>query len=222
MKKTQRMTTILALLAAVVCTPASADTARYEVSITNITRGQTFTPIMLATHKPGVRLFKLGQPASSELAIIAESGNPGPLMDALTATGKTVEVKNSGGLLAPGATITMMMEGENARYISMASMLIPTNDAFLALNAKRLPRGRHAVTYKVPAYDAGSEPNDELCVNIPGPVCGGAGLSADTYGEGYVHLHAGIHSQGDDINSLNASERDWNNPVAIVRIKRIQ
>lgn len=73
------------------------------------------------------------------------------------------------------------------------------------------------VSYESPAYDAGSEPNDEQCVNIPGPVCGGAGGSPDTGGEGYVHIHAGIHGIGD----LVAADRDWRNPVAKVVIKRV-
>ena len=194
----------------------------YEVTITNLTRGQTFTPILLATHKRGVSLFKLGAPASAELATIAESGNPGPLTDKLVATGKTSEVKNSGALLAPGKTVTMTITADKyTRRISMAAMLIPTNDAFVSLNGIRLPHGKHTVARLALAYDAGSEPNDELCINIPGPVCGGAGASPDASGEGFVHVHAGIHSSGDDVSVLNAAERDWRNPVALVKIKRI-
>lgn len=34
--------------------------------------------------------------------------------------------------------------------------------------------------------------NDEFCSNIPGPHCGGEGYSVND-GEGYVHIHAGIH-----------------------------
>src|SRR5918995_3954700 len=30
---------------------------RYAVTVTNITRGQTFTPIIVATHRAGIRLF---------------------------------------------------------------------------------------------------------------------------------------------------------------------
>ncbi len=29
----------------------------YEVIVTNMTRGQTFTPILVITHKEGVKLF---------------------------------------------------------------------------------------------------------------------------------------------------------------------
>ena len=191
----------------------------YEVSITNLTRGQTFTPILIATHKRGPSLYTLGAPASSELATIAESGNPGPLTALLEGTGKTSEVKNSGDLLEPGETVTMTINGKNAKYFSMAAMLIPTNDAFVALNGIRLPK--RSASHVAIAYDAGSEPNDELCENIPGPVCGGDGPSPEAGGEGYVHVHAGIHSAGDDVTVLNASKRDWRNPVALVKIKRI-
>jgi len=198
---------------------AFADGRSYEVSITNLTRGQTFTPLLIAAHKRGPSLYKLGSPASIELATIAESGNPAPLAALLKATGKTVVVKDSGALLAPGATVTMTFNAKGAKYFSMAAMLIPTNDAFVALNGIRLPS--RSSNHVAIAYDAGSEPNDELCANIPGPVCGGEGASPDAGGEGYVHVHAGIHSHGDDINLLNASERDWRNPVALVKIKRI-
>jgi len=210
---------LLMASAILVSANAYADDRSYEVSITNLTRGQTFTPILIASHKKGPSLFTLGAQASSELATIAESGNPAPLTTALQATGKTTEVKNSGALLAPGATVTMTINTEGAKYLSMASMLIPTNDAFVALNGIRLPK--KASSHLAIAYDAGSEPNDELCASIPGPVCGGEGASPDAGGEGYVHIHAGIHGAGQDVNVLNASERDWRNPVALIKIKRI-
>ncbi|MGH8284414.1 MAG: spondin domain-containing protein, partial [Steroidobacteraceae bacterium] len=42
----------------------------YEVTITNITPGETFTPILVATHSGRIALFSLGEPASNELAIL--------------------------------------------------------------------------------------------------------------------------------------------------------
>jgi hypothetical protein len=78
--------------------------------------------------------------------------------------------------LEPGGSTTIEVEGQpGLGRISLAAMLIPTNDAFLAAQNVRLPRGHEAITIVVPAYDAGSEPNDEDCKNIPGPVCGGEG-----------------------------------------------
>jgi hypothetical protein len=101
-------------------------------------------------------------------------------------------------------------------------MLIPTNDGFFALNGVRGPSGDEVLTLFSPAYDAGSEVNDELCASIPGPnftECSGPGGGGKPTGgeEGYVHIHAGIHGIGD----LNASMRDWRNPVAQITIRRI-
>lgn len=195
----------------------------FEVTITNITRGQTFTPILVATHESGVKLFTLGAPAGEELATLAEDGNPGPLAT-LPEFSNTAD---SGGLLMPGISVTVVIEAdEDANHVSVAAMLIPTNDAFLALVDVPLPKGKAVSVYRVPAYDAGSEPNDELCANIPGPVCGGAGESPDAGGEGFVHVHAGIHGIGgpedtDPPMGLDAAERDWRNPVARVVIRRM-
>jgi hypothetical protein len=93
-------------------------------------------------------------------------------------------------------------------------MLIPTNDSFVAIQNVALPR--HFAAHVVPAYDAGSEFNDELCANIPGPACGGAGDSEED-GEGYVHVSSGIHGIGD----LEAASYDWRNPVARISIRRL-
>ena len=37
---------------------------RYTVTVTNMTRAQTFTPILVATHTPAVRLFAAGTAAT--------------------------------------------------------------------------------------------------------------------------------------------------------------
>ena len=43
----------------------------YDVTITNITSGQTFTPLLVATHKRSISFFEAGMPAIDELATIA-------------------------------------------------------------------------------------------------------------------------------------------------------
>ncbi len=189
----------------------------YEVTITNLTRAEAFTPILVLSHKRGVNLFQLGDPASEALSALAEGGDVNPLTEMMSDNPRVSDIANSGGLLNPGETVTVRVEASHgARRISLASMLIPTNDAFIALNDVKAPRGHGTVTYWVPAYDAGSEPNDELCNSIPGPVCGGQGGSPGTGGEGYVHVHSGIHGIGD----LAPATYDWRNPVAKITIRR--
>lgn len=209
------------LSAALVAAPAYAiaDGDYYEVTVTNLTRGQSFTPILVATHRAGVMLFEPGQPASPELALLAEGGNTAPLTALLAANPAVHDVITIPGLLGPGASVTARVKTQgNFDHLSMASMLVPTNDGFFALKNVRGPRDNRRQEYESPAYDAGSEPNDELCGNIPGPVCGGEGASPNAGGEGNVHIHAGIHGIG----NLVASDRDWRNPVAHISVKRVR
>jgi len=191
----------------------------YEVSITNLTRAQVFTPVLVASHRKGVTLFELGSAASNELSALAEGGDVAPLTATLEANDKVVDTANSGALLMPGKTVTVTVSAAyGAKQISLASMLIPTNDSFIALNGVKAPKHGKSTVYYSPGYDAGSELNDELCQNIPGPVCGGAGGSPEAGGEGYVHISSGISGKAD----LAADTYDWRNPTAKIVIKRVR
>lgn len=195
----------------------SDDNRSYEITVTNVTRGQTFTPILVATHKAGLNLFTLGAAASPELALIAEDGDTAPLSAVLGGNPDVLEVMTI-PRLDPGKTVTFKIKTKNKfDHISMASMLVTTNDAFFALNGVPGPKGRAMLTLESPAYDAGSEPNDELCIHIPDAMCAGEGASPNAGGEGFVHIHAGIHGIG----NLSAAEYDWRNPVAQISIKRV-
>jgi Spondin_N len=197
----------------------------FEVTVTNITRGQQFTPILVASHRADIRLFELGAPASPGLQIIAEEGNVAPLTEALRAMPGVLEVTDSGALLNPGASASIRVRAHGGfDHVSVAAMLIPTNDGFFAVNGARIPHGRSQTQVLTSvAYDSGSERNDELCASIPGPFfteCGGPGGGAAPTGgeEGYVHVHAGIHGVGD----MSPAERDWRNPVARITIRRVR
>ena len=190
----------------------------YLISITNITAGQSFTPILAATHNRNASFFKLGEAPSQALADMAEGGETAGLMMALMESGDGYDMQTSGeGLIGPGETKTIEVISAGTRYdmLSIAGMLLPTNDTFIALNSVNLPRW--STTLYANAYDAGSEENDELCANIPGPVCGGEPFS-EGLGEGYVHNSRGISGEGD----LSANAYDWRNPVAKITIQRVK
>ena len=72
----------LALVIGVVATTAFTSSKKgsdeFQVTITNLTQGQIFTPILVASHKNGVKLFELGEMASDELAALAEAGDVAP------------------------------------------------------------------------------------------------------------------------------------------------
>ena len=73
-----------------------------------------------------------------------------------------------------------------------------------------------------PAYDAGTEMNDEMCSSIPNPPPGypeceapGAGNTIGM-GEGAIVISSGIMGVGDFMRN-----RDWKNPVARITIKKM-
>ena len=192
----------------------------FHVTITNLTNRINFTPVLVASHRRPVSIFEAGTPASDDLAAIAEGGDIGPLTTTLNHNADVVDVQNSGGLLGPGESVTVVVRGSHgARYISVASMMLPTNDGFIGLNSAFVWK-RSGMTFHSPGYDAGSEANDELCANIPGPTCGGAGPSPGVSDgdEGFVHIHRGMH----DIGDLSSAVYDWRNPVARISVSRVR
>ena len=194
----------------------AGQTRSYDVTITNITAGQTFTPALVATHTSDISFFELGEPAIDELGTLAESGDIMPLNDLLESLPSLVkDTATNGALLAPGDSVTIRVEGnKNFNRLSIAAMMIPTHDTIVAIDSIYLPR--RETTKMATAYDAGTELNDEYCVNIPGPYCMGDGLSASD-GEGYVHVANGIHGIGD----LAPEVFDYRNPVAKVTVRRV-
>jgi len=187
--------------------------AKYEVTVTNLTKNVFFTPIMVASHRKSVDLFELGEPASEAILRVAEGGDTAQLAAMFTGIKDQVQ---SAGPLDKGQSATVMFEDVARKgKVTVASMLLPTNDAFVAKSIN-LPRGYSSKTVLLRAYDAGTETNDEFCASIPGPQCGGVPFSPEDNGEGFVHVHSGIHGVGD----LSASEYTWNNPVLKVTIKR--
>ena len=95
---------------------AMAQGAEYEVTVTNATRGQTFTPLAVITHAPGVRLFQVGRPAPSVLEALAEEGDVAPLiMLAQSAPTVVFDAQTSGappaGVTGPGQSTTVVPSG---------------------------------------------------------------------------------------------------------------
>ena len=70
---------------------AAQSDARYNVTVTNLTKGQTFTPLVIASHTPGVRIFAPGTQASPQLQVLAEEGAPDMMVALLR--GMTADVR---------------------------------------------------------------------------------------------------------------------------------
>lgn len=197
----------------------AGDIVTYKITITNLTPGQPFAPVMAASHVPGMSFFDEGEAPSDELAMLAEAGNGKPMAaKLLNQPGVTDAQVSTMGLTFPGKTTTLMITANrDTDRISVGAMLGATNDAFLAVTDVALPRGNQKAVYLANAYDAGSETNSETCNTVPGCGGGAAGYSPEDTGEGFVHIHNGIHGIAD----LDASKMDWRNPVARIMIERM-
>ena len=106
----------------------------YEVTITNITKGTdlsqglVFTPILVASHAPGVSVFELGEPASDELAMLAEGGDTAPLSAVLAASRRAHSTTTTAAPLFPGESVTVKLRYTGRpTQLTLASMLLPTN-----------------------------------------------------------------------------------------------
>ena len=204
-----------ALATTVAALPAAAQ--EVEVKIVNITKGQVFSPVIAWSHRRGFTpFFDFGKPASDELRDIAENGDFGDMETLLTGDAEVREIATTGAI-PPGAEAVLTLDtAGGARQISLASMLVNTNDTFLALRGVGVPR--FSDTFFSPGIDAGTEENNEDCAFIPGPACpeGSGNAEAAEGSEGYVFIQEGVHGIGD----LDAALRDWRNPVAYIEITR--
>ena len=219
-----------AFLAAFLMNSFAADAADINVSVTNLTNSIWNTPFLIAAHPEGTGLFTAGQPASANLQAMAEGGDISGLVADLTAIGATIAENPAGGLLPPAmsADVDMNTDGTSNVLLSAVAMLLPTNDGFAGLNAITIPTAPGTYVFDVPAYDAGTEANDEQITGGGAP--GAAGIPADpggfagTNGTGVagadantnVHIHRNV--LGDTNATGGSSDLDstvhrWLNPV---------
>lgn len=212
----------LAVASALVCTSVSADDYNddlntYHVTITNTTVHHVITPPAVIAHNGHFKLFKVTEAASPELAIMAESGNVSPLLTSLadnpyvSAVMSTLDQEPP--VILPGHSITVEIMAPKKTYFTVAGMLATSNDAFTSATLKA-PKKNRTSSAMAMTYDAGSEDNNELCIDIPGPPCGGTNATIEGDGEGFVTIHNGIHGVGD----LVPADLDWRGPTAMVRV----
>ncbi|MDH3639963.1 MAG: spondin domain-containing protein [Gammaproteobacteria bacterium] len=215
-------------------TPVYAD--RIKVEITNITHGSWFTPLLVVAHRAGSDLFEVGQAASEPLEKVAEGGDIADLKTLAESLGGQTAVANDAPL-GPGQTAVVNFRPRDTRLLSIVSMILPSNDAFVGLDSFRLRGlGRRTVLY-LNSYDAGTEINDELLIpgagfNIPGAP-GDPGGNAGSGGTGitsiepntHIHTHAGIVGDSDPTggpSDFDSAVHRWQDPVAKVVITRLR
>ncbi len=204
----------------------------YEVTVTNLTEGQPFTPPLAATHRAQTALFHVGAPASVGIQQIAENGNLDPALAALMGDKHvyaTVVALAAFPPVLPGESRTFQITADNsAKWLSFAAMLICTNDGFTGVDALRLPaRTGESVMAYTDAYDAGTEINTEdfadlvpPCPALTGVPSGvpGTGMSNPALAEGGVIMHhMGIAGSADLLPALHG----WTDPVGMITVTRV-
>lgn len=212
---------------------SASDMRSYEITVSNLTSGQPFTPPAAVTHRGAVDLFEAGDAASYEVKEIAENGNLGPLLMALDenkhVSSVVVAVAGDPPPVMPGSSVTFEIEAEDgAQFFSFVSMLICTNDGFTGLDRVKLPNQVGAsATYMAGAYDAGTEINTEDFADIVPPCQGligvsssdaGTGTSDPTLAEGgVIRHHEGVVGGVDLVENVHG----WAGAVAHVEIVRV-
>lgn len=214
---------ILAMASSLACASVMAkdyhsdDMNTYHVTVTNTTAHQIITPPAVIAHNRNFKLFNVTGVASAELIMMAEGGNVTPLLDSLennpNVSATMSSLDQTPHVIMPGHSITVKIKAPKKTMFTVAGMLATTNDAFASVTMKA-PKVKRTARGMAETYDAGSEYNNELCADIPGPPCGGANIATDGDGEGFITIHNGVHGIGD----IAPSDLDWRGPTARVSI----
>jgi hypothetical protein len=206
-----------------------------EITVTNLTQGLHFTPIVAAAHNADSQLFSVAETASMELQAMAEGGDISGLVSMLSNANANananVMANPAAGLLAPATSTTFMLTNdEGNKYLSLAAMILPSNDGFVGASRWMIPEEAGSYTVFLNAYDAGTEANNELIVDgsgapgvagipaAPGGNAGTGGMGVTNTEENMmIHIHRG--NLGDDDLTAGKSDLDnrvhrWLNPVA--------
>ena len=182
----------------------------YSVSVTNLTHGQPMAPSAIVVHEPGYDLFVSGQPSTLGLENLAEGGSPAMLIGEAQNDVAFLDAVNSTGINGPGMTtniITVLvpeLDMDNVK-LSVATMLVDTNDGFAGVNAKDISNMAIGETrvFIAPVWDAGTEANTETAATMPGPAAQAVGGGGDAAGFDAarddlidaVRIHAGVVTQ---------------------------
>ncbi|AMG00264.1 MULTISPECIES: spondin domain-containing protein [Vibrio] len=201
---------------------------RYTINVANLTANQPMSPLAILAHNDKYKLFEIGKSSSVELEHLAEGGSNAELLALKDSNDYVYQTLSGNGLVLPGSSdsVTFTVDPHKAGYVSVASMFVNTNDAFVGetgLSLKSLAVGE-SYEMSMNVWDSGTELNDELAATIPGPAGGGEGFNAtrnDT--NDVVAFHAGVVSKDDGLaNSALSANHRFLNPGAKLTITRVE
>ncbi|NTS78408.1 hypothetical protein HR060_16285 [Catenovulum sp. SM1970] len=194
--------------------------AQYQITAINLTHAQPLSPIAILLHNEG-QIWQIGQPASNALEQLAEGGQNQAVLD-LASVNVSTE-----GILMPGmsTSISITADASDPKLLTISSMLVNTNDAFVGLNAMSLAdlAVGDSITMSANVYDAGTEANSEASGTIPGPADGGEGYLPERDDVDFVAMHAGVVGvDGGLSTSVLSSVHKFDNPSVRFIVSRIE
>lgn len=212
--------TIAAMMLALTACDDNHGMNEYSIKIINLTNAQPLSPPAALLHQPTFSAWSVGLAASEELEQLAEGGDSSGLLALQPGASKY----SADAPLLPGETISFTLKTGNQTLtrLTLAGMLVNTNDAFSGINAMELDKLESGHTHVVytHALDAGTETNSELAGTIPGPADGGEGFNmARNDITPVVTYHGGVVSQNDGHGSSVLTEAHrFDGPVLRVEI----
>jgi hypothetical protein len=217
----------------------SASAIELTLTIENLApqNGTYLTPTWVAFHDGSFNIFDYGFSASAALERLAEDGDTGPISDLFDQSGRgdfEATIAGPNGPYAPGDSQRVRLQVDamsaSSRYFSFATMVIPSNDAFIgndnALafrifdnNGNFLPLNMFILGSMV--LDAGTEVNTEAPLDTA--FFGQQQPNTGPDENGVVHIHPGYKRPGqggilDDPRFANADFIIPGYPIAQIRI----
>ncbi|CBJ27048.1 conserved unknown protein [Ectocarpus siliculosus] len=197
----------------------------YKVRVTNLTFKQDFSPPIIVAHEKGSPLFSKGRKARGAIKRMAEEGVNRFIEIIATREDGFCGFAAAEGPLLPGKTwngeITFDANKCKRPVYSVVAKLTNTNDAFMGIDGSKFLDKRPSKLFP-PAFDAGTEKNNEKCTCIRGRACPASPKPRENLGgrgsEGFIHVHRGINGVGD----LSQADYDWKNPVAEVVVSKVE
>lgn len=232
-KKISIKTTISGLALALASTSTFAQDL--SITVTNLTQGLHFTPVVSAAHPSDNHIFMINSMAGAELQAMAEGGDISGLVSVLSSIDANINENPAAGLLAPAMSTSFMLSNDtNNTHLSLAAMILPSNDGFVGLDSWLIPEESGTYTVYLNAYDAGTEANDEIRgsgapgeagMPVPPPLDASIGNNGtgvtDQEANNMIHIHRGSLGDSDmsaGLSDINNSVQRWLNPIAKLTI----
>ncbi|NJK68909.1 MAG: hypothetical protein HC786_33600 [Richelia sp. CSU_2_1] len=209
------------------------------VSIQNLSpqKGTFLTPLWFGFHDGNFDTYDRGRPVSPGVERLAEDGLTDSISQEFNLAGfGTVQGTITGGTGTPGPidpgetatfTVTLDSSNPNSRFFNYASMIIPSNDFFVANGNERAHRifddqgnfiGADFTVTGSNVLDAGSEVNDEVPANTA--FFGQQNPDTGTSENGVVRVAGGFIPGGPILSDSRFTNADFTAPG--YQVARIQ